>query len=688
MDAAYLKDTVGPALASACAATAIAMPPDPVEYLGMYLLKHVKNVQVETAFFDEKAVRLAREQEEAEKAEVAALAAAQLAEAKEKAVAQVRALVAEPNECLQAAVDVISKFTECGGAYAMNVVSPPVVDTPLEEDEDDDALAEAQKACVEQEVADSAALEEEIAKAQEEEDAAKAAAEEAGEPWPPEEEPVETEVVEQDYSECFLDYIVASEGQSFMVGSTLKRGQPENAETDPPTPATEDEGVSLSVLDEDTKSLELKNVLYNEKVKHFKKFPRVGGYAVHGLKSVASTTRKELPELLTRRNAYKPVEVPEGEEPKVYSVLEKAKEVPLEDPGRYRVMIATDSLKPRAEGKPFAEADLEFIAQVAKAVEEALQEREATFVAPDKADASFAAYEALLAAVAEIDAAAVEEQEKLEAEHATKMEELPAAEEAASVLPEEPPVEVPEGEEPPPPTSEELNELLLAAQKAVPPITPAEALVAAATHKHATSLSAFMRAVEDLKACGADAFTTLISHGECNPPELTYQVLKAALFAVGYDYETFNTWRKLRTLLTPSFVEEIFVAFDFNLDRSKDTWKWVRALVKPYEGIEAGTLRPALKVLAADGVIGLPLLGFLTTLKRVQDDGESLRAAVKSLNEFKVALQVADDAVKIRKEFEEAERLAKEEAERLEREKLDYHEVPQEGAEGEAAAAE
>ena len=428
MDAAYLKATVGPALAAACAATALAAPPDPVEHLGLYLLKHVKNVSVERQFFAEKEARLADEAAREEARLVAEEAARQLAEAKAGAVAYVRGLESEPNECLQAAVDAIVKFTEAGAAYAMNVVQPPVVDVPVEEDEDPEALAEAVAACKEQEATDSAALEEEIAAAQQEEDDAKAAAEEAGEPWPPVDpdaptEPPEPEKVEHDYTAAFLDYIVASEGQDFMVGETLARGKEEKPDSDPPAPATEDEGVTLSILDGDLKSLELKNVLYNDNVKHFKKFPRVGAYIAHGLKSVPATSRTELAELLVRRNAYPPVEPPEGEEPKVFEILDKKTEVQLEDPGRYRVVIAADSLKPKAEGKPFSEADLAFIQEVADAVEATLQARESRFASEERAEATFAAYEAMLGAVAEADEAGREEQERLDAEHAARMEE-------------------------------------------------------------------------------------------------------------------------------------------------------------------------------------------------------------------------------------------------------------------------
>jgi hypothetical protein len=43
LDANYLKDTVGDILAEALANVAIQQPADPVEFVGLYLLNHVKN---------------------------------------------------------------------------------------------------------------------------------------------------------------------------------------------------------------------------------------------------------------------------------------------------------------------------------------------------------------------------------------------------------------------------------------------------------------------------------------------------------------------------------------------------------------------------------------------------------------------------------------------------------------------
>lgn len=47
MDAEYLKNTVGSALAKGLAAVTNARPADPVEFLGMWLLKYVENQGVE-----------------------------------------------------------------------------------------------------------------------------------------------------------------------------------------------------------------------------------------------------------------------------------------------------------------------------------------------------------------------------------------------------------------------------------------------------------------------------------------------------------------------------------------------------------------------------------------------------------------------------------------------------------------
>lgn len=43
MDAQYLKESVGPALAKGLAATSLARPQDPIEYLANWLIKYVEN---------------------------------------------------------------------------------------------------------------------------------------------------------------------------------------------------------------------------------------------------------------------------------------------------------------------------------------------------------------------------------------------------------------------------------------------------------------------------------------------------------------------------------------------------------------------------------------------------------------------------------------------------------------------
>lgn len=47
MDAEYLKENVGTALAKGLAAVTIAKPADPVEFLGNWLLKYIDNRAVE-----------------------------------------------------------------------------------------------------------------------------------------------------------------------------------------------------------------------------------------------------------------------------------------------------------------------------------------------------------------------------------------------------------------------------------------------------------------------------------------------------------------------------------------------------------------------------------------------------------------------------------------------------------------
>lgn len=45
MESEYVKQTVGPALALGLAEIALRRPTDPIEYLGLWLLNHKKNLQ-------------------------------------------------------------------------------------------------------------------------------------------------------------------------------------------------------------------------------------------------------------------------------------------------------------------------------------------------------------------------------------------------------------------------------------------------------------------------------------------------------------------------------------------------------------------------------------------------------------------------------------------------------------------
>eukprot|EP00983_Pelagomonas_calceolata_P120470 1160709-Pelagomonas_calceolata.AAC.8 len=64
-DSRYLQDLVGDALARGCAEVITAQPNDPVEYLGQYLMRYVKNVEIIGDYTKDKEAQL-----EAKKAEL------------------------------------------------------------------------------------------------------------------------------------------------------------------------------------------------------------------------------------------------------------------------------------------------------------------------------------------------------------------------------------------------------------------------------------------------------------------------------------------------------------------------------------------------------------------------------------------------------------------------------------------
>lgn len=94
MDTDYLRSTIGNALSEGCAATALAHPPDPVDFLSSWLVQYARNKGIRGEMAEEKREELERERIATERAE---------AEAREKK---------DREECLEMALDRVAGFSD------------------------------------------------------------------------------------------------------------------------------------------------------------------------------------------------------------------------------------------------------------------------------------------------------------------------------------------------------------------------------------------------------------------------------------------------------------------------------------------------------------------------------------------------------------------------------------------------
>eukprot|EP00899_Mesostigma_viride_P016006 jgi/Mesvir1/24406/Mv11073-RA.1 len=245
MDAKYLHETVGEAVAKGCAAVVVAQPLDPVEYLGHWLKKYVENAQIEKDVAVEKAERLAGEKT-AEAAELAASqeVAKELAKRKE-ALQALRAINTEPWDLWNAAVTACLKNTGAANVYVANLAEDePKPPKPRKVRREGDEGEEEEEEEAEEEAEPEPEEEEEEEEGDDEEGAKKKVRPRKG------------------FEKMHLDYEAATEGNSWMVGKELRRGT----------------GVTMELVDRAIPLVEVPNALYREGMHFFKGVPRLGGY--------------------------------------------------------------------------------------------------------------------------------------------------------------------------------------------------------------------------------------------------------------------------------------------------------------------------------------------------------------------------------------------------------------------------
>jgi hypothetical protein len=134
-------------------------------------------------------------------------------------------------------------------------------------------------------------------------------------------------------------------------------------------------------------------------------------------------------------------------------------------------------------------------------------------------------------------------------------------------------------------------------------------------------------------------------------PPATYRAIKAALFMLGKEANTFNNWTKCRAYLTTKLFED-FEGFEATADRVMPHWKGVRACVKG--------LKPA--ALQGEAILGEMLRVYIEHTKIVAKAASAVRkeqAALELAQEKQAVEQAAlDEVQKILDEAEERFRIA------------------------------
>lgn len=236
-----------------------------------------------------------------------------------RAVEALATLALEPRALLQAAVDLIKAHTAVSGAYAALVAEPEEPDWVVPEDDeaaavesDDEADPGASQPADGEGAAEGAAAE----------DAPAAGGEDGlGEPVAPKiPKPV-------DCSRKYLAYAVATAGQEFVPDVDLFRPAPLADDADEgakpePVPYT------FRVLDERLPMVYLPSVSGEERVRFFRRFPKIGAYQACGVQVAG---------------------------------------------GEFKAVIAADTLFPEAGGQPLSVEDQDLIWEVSRSVGKALE---------------------------------------------------------------------------------------------------------------------------------------------------------------------------------------------------------------------------------------------------------------------------------------------------------------------------
>ncbi|GAX75677.1 hypothetical protein CEUSTIGMA_g3120.t1 [Chlamydomonas eustigma] len=318
-DTKYLQELVGDALARGVAECVAAQPNDPVDYLGQWLLKFVKNAEIEGQIQEQRRIALESKKKKLEQQQAEALKQREAEAERKKAIAALAELDAEPRQLVQHAVELIKKFTSAGSAYAAAVAEPEEPDwTPPEDPEDPSAVESEDEADPDLPLEEDPAAEEPPVEENQE--------------TPPEEEKNPKLTPPVNYSKKYFSYMAANSGQEFMLTTELFRPAP------PPEDAGEDfvpepTAFTFRILDERRPMIYTPNVAFEPSIKFFRKFPKIGAYQACGVQVPASG-------------------------------------------GEFKAIIAAETLFPEGEGQALSLQDQDFVWEVSLALSKAYEARD------------------------------------------------------------------------------------------------------------------------------------------------------------------------------------------------------------------------------------------------------------------------------------------------------------------------
>mmetsp|Transcript_22494 Transcript_22494/g.62390 ORF Transcript_22494/g.62390 Transcript_22494/m.62390 type:complete len:599 (-) Transcript_22494:214-2010(-) len=341
-DSSYLKETVGEALARGCASAVTAEPNDPVEYLGRWLLRYVKNAEVEGKFYMERDHLKETKQKAKEGVEAAKVKMEELKAEKAAALQALSESEAEPFNLFKQAVALVEKYTDASSSYVALIEHTDDPPAELAEDEAESEDEEPPPVPFEE-------------------------GEEGAEEPEPEPEPVEEQIdpniVKFNYSECFLRYVASSEVDKPTIErlGVLTRPAPPPEDEEPPegeeAPKVLPLPPTFSMLDEQVPTFYIPNVADDPSVRFFKRFPRMGAYFVSAVQSV-------------------------------------------ED--EYKALLCADTVVPTGSGEKFSQEDRDFIWDISRSLTHAITQRDSQRIAKKDAEQAVEAFQDICKKVTEI----------------------------------------------------------------------------------------------------------------------------------------------------------------------------------------------------------------------------------------------------------------------------------------------